>query len=279
MPTRPPTHAIVRAPSPRFIDALGQDPAVTIDLSLALAQHAAYVDALRALGLAVVALPPMSDFADACFVEDTAVVFGDAALVNRPGAPSRQGEERTVAAALADIGLALTFMDAPATLDGGDVLRVGNIFFVGRSARTNREGLEALERFARHVDPDARVVPVDLPPGVLHLKCHASALSDDTVLAARGLPLDLPMRVRRLDIPEAEAFAANAVATPAGVLIAAGYPRTAEVLTAAGYRTRPLVTSEFAKADGSLTCLSVLCTTVPAPRSVGPRSNPSALPV
>lgn len=259
MPTHPPTHAIVRAPSPRILEALGQEPGVTLDYPLALAQHAAYVDALRALGLTVVELPPLADFADACFVEDTAVVFGDAALVTRPGAPSRQGEETTVAEALADLGLTLTFMQPPATLDGGDVLRVGNVFFVGRSARTNAAGLAALERFARGVDPAARVVPVDLPPDLLHLKCHASALSDDTVLAARGLPLDLPAQVRRLDIPDAEAFAANAVATPAGVLVAAGHPRTAEVLTAAGYRTRPLVTSELAKAAGSLTCLSVLC--------------------
>lgn len=255
----PPTHAIVRAPSPRFLHALGQDEGVAIDLGLALTQHAAYVGALRELGLTVIALPPLADYADACFVEDTAVVFGAAALVTRPGAPSRRGEEETVAWAVGNLGLSLTRMLPPATLDGGDVLRVGNVFFVGRSDRTNREGLDALERFARGVDPEARVVPVDLPPGVLHLKCHASALGDDTVLAAAALPLDLPSHVRRLDIPDSEAFAANAVATPAGVLVAAGYPRTAEVLTAAGFRVRPLVTSEFAKADGSLTCLSVLC--------------------
>lgn len=267
MPTRPPTHAIVRAPSPRLLEALGQDPGVTIDYPLALAQHATYVDALHALGLTVVELPPLADFADACFVEDTAVVFGDAALVTRPGAPSRRGEEQTVAQALAELGLDLTFMQAPATLDGGDVLRVGNVFLVGRSARTNAAGIDALERFARQVDPDARVVPIDLPPALLHLKCHVSALSDDTVLAARALPLDLPAHVRRLDIPDAESFAANAVATPAGVLVAAGHPRTAEVLAAAGYRTRPIVTSELAKADGSLTCLSVLCA---APRDGHP---------
>jgi dimethylargininase len=254
-----PRYAIVRPPSPRFTEALGQAPGVTIDLALALAQHAAYVGALGELGLEIVALAPLADFADACFVEDTAIVFGDAALVTRPGAPSRRGEEETVARALGDLGLRLTFMQLPATLDGGDVLRVGSTFFVGASARSNRQGMDALARFARRIDPAARVVPVPLPEGLLHLKCDVSALSDDTVLAACDLPLDLPAGVRRLDVPRSEAFAANAVAVGRGVLVAAGHPEAAAVLLRAGFVPRPLVTSELAKADGSLTCLSILC--------------------
>lgn len=253
------SHALVRTPAACLVNALGQDAAATIDHRLALQQHAAYVGALRELGLTIVPVTPLLDHADACFVEDTAVIFGDAALVTRPGAPSRRGEADSVAWALGNLGLALTRMLPPATLDGGDVLRVGNTFFVGRSERTNREGIAELAAFAAHVDPRARVVALDLPPGLLHLKCHASALSEDTVLAVAGLALDLPPGVRRLDIPPAEAFAANAVAHGTGVLVAAGHPRTAEVLAAAGFTPRPLVTSEFAKAAGSLTCLSVLC--------------------
>ena len=253
------THALVRTPAPCLLHALGQDPTHTIDYRLALQQHAAYVGALRELGLTIVPVTPLLDYPDACFVEDTAVVFGDAALVTRPGAQTRRGEEESVAWALGNLGLALTRMLPPATLDGGDVLRVGNTFFVGRSERTNREGIAALAAFAVHIDPSARVVALDLPPDLLHLKCHASALSEDTVLAVTGLPLDLPAGVRRLDVPRAEAFAANAVAHGTGVLVAAGHPRTAEVLAAAGFTPRPLVTSEFAKAAGSLTCLSILC--------------------
>lgn len=253
------THAIVRTPAACFVNALGQDATVAIDYGLALRQHAAYVGALRELGLTIVKAAVLEDYADACFVEDTAVVFGDAVLVTRPGAPSRRGEEESVAWALGNLGMALTRMLPPATLDGGDVLRVGNTFFVGRSDRTNREGIEALAAFVRSVDEAARVVAVDLPPDLLHLKCHASALSEDTVLAVAGLPLDLPSHIRRLDIPRAEAFAANAVAFDGKVLIADHHPRTAEVLVSAGFTPRPLVTSEFAKAAGSLTCLSILC--------------------
>jgi len=253
------THAIVRAPSPRFVQALGQRPGAAIDHALALAQHVAYVGALRELGLQVVALAALEDYADACFVEDTAVVFGEAALVTRPGAPSRRSEEESVAWALGNLGLALTRMLPPATLDGGDVLRVGNAFFVGRSERSNAAGIAQLEAFVRRIDADATVASIDLPPALLHLKCHVSALSDDTVLAVEGLPLELPPHVRRLDIPRAEAFAANVVAHGSDALVAADHPRTAELLTAADFTVRPLVTSEFRKAAGSLTCLSVLC--------------------
>jgi len=264
------THALVRTPAPCLVQALGQNAGqasredgeawtVAIDYQLALRQHATYVGALREFGLTIVPVAPLLDYADACFVEDTAVVFGDAALVTRPGAPSRRGEEESVAWVLGNLGLALTRMLPPATLDGGDVLRVGNTFFVGRSERTNREGIAALAAFAAHIDPTARVVVVDLPPDLLHLKCHVSALSDDTVLAVADLALDLPTGVRRIDLPRAEAFAANAVAHNSGVLVAAGHARAAEILAAAGFLPRPLDTSEFKKAAGSLTCLSVLC--------------------
>lgn len=253
------TQALVRPPSPSLVDALGQVPGITIDHGLALRQHASYVEALRWLGLDVVSLAPLDAHPDACFVEDTAVVFGDSALSTRPGAASRRDEAHTVAAALGDLGLSLTRMEAPATLDGGDVLRVGNTFFVGRSERTNQAGIEALLAFSTSVDPMARVIPVDMPAGLLHLKCEVSALGDDAILVAEDLALDLPRDIRRVNIPRAEAFAANAVANGARVLIAADHPRTAAALLAAGFSPRPLVTSEFKKAAGSLTCLSVLC--------------------
>ena len=253
------THALVRPPSPSLVDALGQVPGITIDHALALQQHAAYIDALRWLGLDVVPLAPLDAHPDACFVEDTAVVFGDAALSTRPGAISRREEAHTVAWALGNLGLSLTRMEAPATLDGGDVLRVGNTFLVGLSDRTNRAGIASLLAFANSHDPMARVIPVDMPPGLLHLKCEVSALADDAILVVDDLVLDLPRDIRRVNVPRAEAFAANAVANGSRVLIAADHARTADALAAAGFEPRPLVTSEFKKAAGSLTCLSVLC--------------------
>ena len=152
--------------SDRFVDALAAlppDPA--IDPALARRQHAAYRAALTALGARVVALPPDDAHPDGCFVEDTAVVIDDLALVTRPGAPSRRGEGAAIAAALAPL-VELATMDAPATLDGGDCLRLGRTLYIGRSARTNAAGIaRAAEVFAPR---GVRVVAVDLRRGLQH---------------------------------------------------------------------------------------------------------------
>lgn len=248
--------ALVRTPSPSLVDALRMAPGPAIDFGRAREQHSAYVAALQTLGLAIMRLPELPACPDACFVEDTAVIYRDAALITRPGAPSRRHEVDTVAQMLATIGLEIVRMQPPATLDGGDVMRVGDVFFVGRSARTNDEGIALLRSFARAHGASVRVV--DLPPDVLHLKCHASAIAEDAVLVVEGLPLDLPPHVRRLDLPRQEAFAANAVACGAGVVIAAHHPRTAAIIADAGFYPRAVDTSELAKADGSLTCMSII---------------------
>lgn len=253
--------ALVRTPSPSLVDALRQEPGPPIDFARAREQHSAYVAALQTLGLAIMRLPELPACPDACFVEDTAVIYRDAALVTRPGAPSRRHEVETVAQTLAAIGLEVVRMPAPATLDGGDVMRVGDVFYVGRSARTNDAGIALLEAFARAHGASVRVVP--LPPGVLHLKCHASALAVDTVLAVQDLPLALAPHVRRLDLPRQEAFAANAVASGAGVVLAAHHPRAVAIVSDAGFYPRVVDTSELAKADGSLTCMSLIVDRAP----------------
>ncbi|HRE91834.1 MAG TPA: arginine deiminase family protein [Myxococcota bacterium] len=247
--------ALVRPPSLAFVDALGQvEGHAPIDLQLALRQHADYAEALGRVGCELVALPSDDDLPDACFVEDTAIVLGECALITRPGAPSRRPEVLAVAAALASHGLTLTMMEAPATLDGGDVLVLGRTVWVGLSNRTNREGLEALGAFARGLGYDTRVANV--PPGTLHLKCHASPLDPETLLCAPGLLTEAV--ARRVEVPAHEAYAANAIAIGRSVLCAAGFPGTHERLAAAGFEPVPLANSEFAKADGSLTCLSIL---------------------
>lgn len=247
--------ALVRPPSPAFAEALGQVEAnAPIDLALALRQHADYAAALARLGCELVALAPDDTLPDACFVEDTAIVLGECALVTRPGAPSRRPEVTAVAAALARHGLTLTAMEAPATLDGGDVLVLGKTVWVGLSNRTNREGFEGLSAFAKRRGYDTKMANV--PPGTLHLKCHASPLDRETLLCVPGLLGEA--RARRVEVPVHEAYAANAVAIGRSVLCAAGFPGTHERLAAAGFEPVPLHNSEFAKADGSLTCLSVL---------------------
>jgi dimethylargininase len=249
---------LVRPVASSFADALAQQaPGAPIDVALAQAQHAAYVAALRGLGLGVRELPAEAAHPDGCFVEDMAVVAGDRALITRSGAPSRRGEAPSVAAALAGEGLELHQMAAPATLDGGDVLRVGQTLLVGRSGRTNAAGVEALRAAFGPLGYRVRAVAV---PAALHLKCYLSSPRPGVLLAARGRVA--PAWVEGLGevvwLPEEEAYAANVVGVGERVLVAAGHPRAAAALAALGLEPVALAVSEIAKADGSLTCLSVL---------------------
>ena len=151
----------------------------------------------------------------------------------------------------------LVEMAPPATLDGGDVLRVGNVLLVGLTARTNRAGVSALKAALGPAGMEVRAL--DMPEGILHLKCVVSSPAPDTVvLADETLSPDLFAPWRVLLIPAAERYAANTVGVSGHVLVADGFPETREVLASAGLVTHPIDTSEFRKADGSLTCLSVI---------------------
>jgi dimethylargininase len=247
--------AIVRDVPPSFDQALCATP-VTLDVPRAAEQHAAYRAALAAWGLRVERLPADPAYPDGCFVEDTAVVAGELAVITRPGAPSRQGEVDAVAAALARL-VEITRMQAPATLDGGDVLRAGKVFVVGRSARTNEAGIAALRAAVAPRGYEVRAVPMEA--GVLHLKCVCSPIADDLVLVAEGTvdhQAFAPARV--IVVPREEAYAANAVAWNGRVLLPAGYLRTRALVEAAGFAVTELDNSELRKADSALTCLSVL---------------------
>lgn len=254
------TVALVRALSDGYADAtrgaLG-DPALDgpIDVALARSQHAAYVAGLEALGFAVQTLPAGGP--DACFVEDQAVVVGARALLCRTGHPGRRAEAGAVREALEALGLTVVCMgEGDGVLEGGDVLRVGGRLYVGRSSRTDGRGIACLQRNF----PELEVVPVDLPAGVLHLKCVCSSPAPDLVLLAEGAlaPTTFAGTVRQ--VPASEAYAANAVGHGGRVLVAGGYPRTAELLRAEGLDVFPLELSEIRKGDGSLTCLSLLLT-------------------
>ena len=243
--------ALTRDVPGSFARALAAVPQ-PIDVARARAQHADYRAALAEAGVEVIALPADDACPDCCFVEDTAVVARDRALICRPGAPSRQPEVDAVAAALArhrDVHR----MGAPATLDGGDVMRVGARFYVGRSARTNDAGIDRLaEVFADH-----DVVAVDLPSHVLHLKCVCATLGDGRVLLADGT-LDAGLFDHVVAIPSDEAYAANVVVANGHAILAHGFMRTRDALAHSGFVVRTVDTTEFRKADGSLTCLSIL---------------------
>ena len=185
---------------------------------------------------------------DAPFVEDAVVVCGDLAVLTRSGAPERRPEVATVAAAVQALGLRTAVIEEPGTLDGGDVLQVGEMVYVGRSARSNDEGIAQLAALL----PERTVVPVELR-GVLHLKSAVTALPDGTFI---GDPecVDLPGMI----VPVEEA---GSHVVPLGgdlVLMAASAPETAEMLAGQGLEIVTVDISEFEKLEGCVTCLSVL---------------------
>jgi dimethylargininase len=248
--------AITRAVPPTIsrceLTYLEREP---IDLVRAVAQHAAYAALLGGLGLDVIELPADPNLPDSCFVEDVAVVLDELAVLAMPGAASRRGEIPAVAASLARLR-PLARVNLPATLEGGDVLRVGRTLFVGRSPRTNEAGVARLSAL---VEPlGYRVVPVAVT-GCLHLKSAVTALDDERLLANAAWIDTAPLRA--LDIlavaPE-EPGAANVLRVRGVIVAHTGFPRTMERIAALGYDVRPLDISEFLKAEAALTCKSLL---------------------
>ena len=226
-----------------------------IDMALARAQHAAYCDRLGALGVHVITLPAEPEYPDAVFVEDPAIVLDEIAVMTRLGAESRRGESDSLGREIAK-HLPLAWMTAPATMDGGDVLRAGRTLFAGLSERTNAAGIQQL---AAAIEPHGyRVRPVAVH-GCLHLKSAASWLGDDTILLHRPW-IDAAAfgDMRLIDVPEAEVEAANVLRIGDAVLTAAGFPRTAELIAALGRAVHPVDNSELRKAEGALTCCSLL---------------------
>jgi len=253
-----PAIALVRGISSSFAGALVQHaPSAPIDVATARRQHAAYVEALSALGYAVEALPADDRFPDGCFVEDVAVVHEGRALVTRPGAPTRRGEGEAVREALARIaGIErIETMEAPATLEGGDCLRIGTRLYVGLGARTNEAGVAR----ARAVFGPVGLEVIGVPIGeVLHLKCVCSSPGPAHVLVAEGtVPPETFAGVEPILVPRAEAHAANCVARAGAVVIPAGCPATAAALTSRGYRVSTVDNEQIRRADGALTCLSI----------------------
>jgi dimethylargininase len=230
-------------------------PRVPIDIPLARRQHAIYCDTLRALGVQVVTLPAAPDLPDSVFVEDTAVVVDEVAAIARMGAVSRRPEIAAVAAALAPYR-PLAYLEAPAQLDGGDVLRVGRAFFVGLSGRTNAAGVEQLRAI---LAPYGYTVQPVTPTGCLHLKSAVTALNPDTLLVNDAW-IDPTIFAGQTLIPvaPAEPWAANALVIGDQVLLAAGNPATRDHLAENGFKVVELDISELQKAEGALTCQSIL---------------------
>lgn len=226
-----------------------------IDFERAAGQHRVYQELLKELDLHVVLLPAEPDLPDAVFVEDPAVVVDEVAVIARMGAASRRPEAKSLAAALSKYRR-LEFLTEPATLDGGDVMRIDRTLFVGLSLRTNREGISQLsDILGAH---DYKVIPVEVS-GRLHLKSACSCIGNNSILVNRSwIEWERLRGYELIDVPATEPGAANALLVNDAVVLPASFPLTAGMLGQRGLHVRTIEVSELQKAESGVTCMSLI---------------------
>ena len=248
--------ALTRAVSRAIADCeLTHLERIPIDVERARAEHAEYERMLAALGCEVRRVAPADDLPDAVFIEDTAVVLDELAIITRPGATSRRRETEAVADALRPLR-PIAGIRSPGTLDGGDVLRVGTMIYVGAGHRTNDAGIDQLRALAAPHGYEIRSIPFT---GCLHLKTAATYIGDGQLLVN---PAWVDVRefddLRAVAIDSREPFAANALLLGERVIHGAQFPETRRLLERAGCTVLPVPAAELAKAEGGVTCCSVL---------------------
>ncbi len=251
-------NVIVRRPCRRLVEGITSNPQLgKPDYELALQQHDAYIAALKACGVEVTVLPADERYPDSCFVEDPAVITRKCAIITNPGAPSRNGEKDEIIGAVRSFFPEdkIEYITAPGTLEGGDVMMVGDHFYVGRSARTNEEGIrQFLAILEKHGLSGSEVTLEE----VLHLKTGVNYLENGNLLVS-GEFTHKPefAKYTRIPIPEEEAYAANCIWVNGTVIVPEGFPAVEAAVRKAGYPVILVDTSEYRKVDGGLSCLSL----------------------
>ena len=248
------THAIARRPGKEMAAGITTSTLGAPDYTKALDQFDAYVNALKDCGVSVIVLDPLEGYPDAHFVEDTAVVTPDVAIITNPGAVSRRGEVATIGSALTPHRKTIA-IQSPGTIDGGDVLMIGNHFFIGLSDRTNEPGARQLGDAVSGFGHTWTPVPV---AAGLHFKSSVNAVGKDTLLTTQTFA-DHPALAgfHRIVISPQEEYAGNTLLVNDHLIMPAGFPDTRKKLQALGKPIIELDTSEFRKMDGGLTCLSL----------------------
>lgn len=251
-------NVIVRKPCKGMVDGITSAPELgKPDFELALRQHEAYIEALKQCGVAVTVLEAMDKYPDSCFVEDAAVITSKCAIISNPGAESRTGEAMemlpTIKKFFSDDKI--EFIKSPGTLEGGDVMMVGDHFYAGRSARTNEEGIRQFIEILEKHGLTGSEVPLEL---VLHLKTGVNYIENNNMLVS-GEFIDKPefAKYNKIVIPEEEAYAANCIWVNDKVIVPEGYPTVEKKVKEAGYEVILVDTSEYKKLDGGLSCLSL----------------------
>jgi dimethylargininase len=248
--------AITRALSPAFVNCeLSFIDRRPIDLARAQQQHQNYERTLEQLGVKVISLPAEPDLPDSMFVEDPALVVDELAVIMPLGTPTRRPEAESVARALAPYRK-LAYITAPATMEGGDVLRIGKRIYAGLSRRTNEEGIRRLTKLLTPYDYE--IIPVHVT-GCLHLKSAVTALGNRTLLANRAWFQNGPFAgFDWIDVDTDEPHAANALAINAQIMFPASFPKTQARIESAGFKINPIDISELQKAESGLTCSSLI---------------------
>jgi dimethylargininase len=250
------TRAIVREPGRSVVNGLRSNHSVVPSYEAVLAEHRAYVAALREAGLAVEVLPPLEAFPDSVFVEDPALAFPEGAVLLRPGAPSRLGEREEMRGALQRHFERVLELGEGEYADGGDVLVTSQTVFIGLSKRTNLSGAEALQRHLVTLGRSARIVQT--PRAILHFKTAVSLLAEETIFATAAMAKSgIFAGFDMIETPQGEEAGANLLRLNDIVLLGDAYPRTANMLVKKGFSIRTLCVREVAKLDAGLSCMSL----------------------
>ena len=251
-------NVIVRRPCKALIDGITSNPQLgKPDYEKACKQHDSYIAALKECGVQVTVLEADERYPDSCFVEDPAVITRKCAIITNPGAPSRNGEKDEIIGAVRKFFSQdqIEYIKAPGTLEGGDVMMVGDHFYVGRSARTNEEGIrQFIAILEKHGLSGSEVTLEE----VLHLKTGVNYLENGNMLVS-GEFVNKPefAKYNRVEIPEEEAYAANCIWVNGTVIVPEGYPVVEKAVRDLGYKVLLVDTSEYRKVDGGLSCLSL----------------------
>ena len=251
-------NVIVRRPCKALIDGITSNPQLgKPDYEKAIRQHDSYIEALKSCGVQVTVLPADERYPDSCFVEDPAVITRKCAIITNPGAPSRNGEKDEIVDAVRKFFPEdkIEYIKAPGTLEGGDVMMVGDHFYVGRSARTNEEGIRQFIAILNKHGLTGSEVPLT---EVLHLKTGVNYLENGNMLVSgEFVEKEDFAKYNRIEIPEEEAYAANCIWVNGTVIVPMGFPAVEAAVRNAGYPVILVDTSEYRKLDGGLSCLSL----------------------
>lgn len=247
-------YAITRKPGENFSKGLTTNLGRP-DYKLALEQHAHYCQVLRDCGLQINILENDPQYPDCPFVEDIALITEQCAVITNPGDPSRRGEAKSIRDILVNFR-ALEFIQEPGTVEGGDILRIDNHFYIGISKRTNKKGALQLSAILSNYGYTSSTIPVT---SVLHLKTSVTYIGNNTIVATdEFIKKDEFRNLRKIRVDDSESYSANCLMVNGYLLMPQGFPKTKDKVQRLGFVIKELEMSEFRKMDGGITCLSLL---------------------